>query len=201
MPGEMHDDDGPTRRAYVECGAAIASGELLAGCTGSAESGSTPESAETTTQTETRTRTPRSVGDSDTVSIAPVGGGTGFKHFRDLGVKDVLATTDIKDFHGSRAAIDLETLLEIDPEVLMLRGYESKSRDEFRNTVVEFLRNHGTASGLSAVTNGDVYRAGGLYRGPITNLVLTERTARQLYDFEGDQFDRQRVADVVRGDV
>jgi iron complex transport system substrate-binding protein len=130
-----------------------------------------------------------------------IGGGTGFKHFRDLGVRDALADTDIKDFHGSRAAIDLETLLEVDPEVLMLRGYEPKSRDEFRDTVVEFLRNHGTASELTAVKEGDVYRAGGLYQGPITNLVLTERTARQLYGFEGDLFDRERVATVVEGEV
>jgi iron complex transport system substrate-binding protein len=129
-----------------------------------------------------------------------IGDGTGFKHLRDLGVRDALASTDIKDFHGSRAAIDLETLLEVDPEVLLLRGYESKSEDEFQNTVVSFLTNHNTASELTAVKNGDVYRAGGLYQGPITNLVLTERTARQLYGFEGELFDRQRVADIVNGE-
>ncbi|MFC6989083.1 ABC transporter substrate-binding protein [Haloplanus sp. GCM10025708] len=126
-----------------------------------------------------------------------VGGGTGFKHFRDLGVRDALADTDVKDFHGSRAAIDLETLLDVDPEVLMLRGYESKSESEFRTSVVDFLAGHGTANELTAVENGDVYRAGGLYQGPITNLVLTERTARQLYGFEGALFDRQRVAAIV----
>ena len=128
-----------------------------------------------------------------------IGGGTGFKHLRDLGVRDALAATDIKDFHGSRAAIDLETLLEVDPEVLMLRGYEAKTREEFEETVVDFLRNHGTASALTAVENGDVYRAGGLYQGPITNLVLTERAAGQLYGFEGELFDRERVAEIVDG--
>jgi iron complex transport system substrate-binding protein len=130
-----------------------------------------------------------------------IGGGTGFKHLRDLGVRDALASTDIEDFHGSRAAIDLETLLEVDPEVLLLRGYEAKSRAEFEDTVVAFLRNHDTASALTAVGNGDVYRAGGLYQGPITNLVLTERTASDLYGFEGELFDRERVAAVVRGEV
>ncbi|MFC6939425.1 ABC transporter substrate-binding protein [Salinirubellus sp. GCM10025818] len=130
-----------------------------------------------------------------------IGEGTGFKHLRDLGVRDTLASTDIRDFHGSRAAIDIETLLEVDPEVLMLRGYESKSAETFRNTVVEFLRNHATASELTAVRNGDVYRAGGLYQGPITNLVLTERTAGQLYDADEELFDRQRVADVVAGEL
>jgi iron complex transport system substrate-binding protein len=129
-----------------------------------------------------------------------IGEGTGFKHFRDLGVEDALADSDVKDFHGSRAAIDLETLLEVDPEVLMLRGYEAKSRQQFQNTVVESLKNDDTASALTAVRNGDVYRAGSLYQGPITNLVLTERTATQLYDADDQLFDRQRVADIVNGD-
>jgi len=130
-----------------------------------------------------------------------IGGGTGFKHLRQLGVRDALAASDIKDFHGSRAAIDLETLLEVDPEVLMLRGYESLSKEKFQNTVVAFLENHGTARALTAVQNGDVYRAGGLYQGPITYMVLTERTAGQLYGFDGELFDRQRVSDIVNGNV
>ncbi|SFL03544.1 iron complex transport system substrate-binding protein [Halogranum rubrum] len=129
-----------------------------------------------------------------------VGEGTGFKHLTDLGVKDALANSDVKDFHGSRAAIDLETVLEVDPEVLMLRGYESKSREEFQSTVVESLKNHETASALTAVENGDVYRAGGLYQGPITNLVLTQRTAKQLYGVEESLYDGKRVADIVAGE-
>ncbi|WP_248897129.1 ABC transporter substrate-binding protein [Haloplanus halobius] len=128
-----------------------------------------------------------------------IGKGTGFKHLRDLGVRDALANTAVKDFHGSRAAIDLETLLEVDPEVLLLRGYEAKSADEFQETVASFLRDHDTASELTAVQNGDIYRAGGLYQGPITNMVLTERTARQLYGVEDDLFDRDRVAAIVDG--
>ncbi|MFP4554960.1 MAG: ABC transporter substrate-binding protein [Actinomycetota bacterium] len=130
-----------------------------------------------------------------------IGEGTGFKHLTDLGVRDALATTDIKDFHGSRAAIDIETLLEVDPEIIMLRGYESKSKTKFQNSVVEFLKNHNTASTLSAVENGDVYQAGGLYQGPITNMVLTERTASQLYNVDEQLFDRERVAAIVAGDV
>ncbi|MFC7203311.1 ABC transporter substrate-binding protein [Haloferax namakaokahaiae] len=129
-----------------------------------------------------------------------VGDGTGFKHLTDLQVKDALAETDIKDFHGSRAAIDLETVLEVDPEVLMLRGYESMTKEEFQSTVVEYLKNHDTASALTAVQNDDVYRAGGLYQGPITNLVLTQRTAEQLYDVDEPLYDKQRVADIVNGE-
>ncbi|SEL26785.1 ABC transporter substrate-binding protein [Haloferax larsenii] len=129
-----------------------------------------------------------------------IGDGTGFKHFRDLGVKDALAASDVKDFHGTRAAIDLETLLEVDPEVLLLRGYESKTREEFESTVVDFLRNHETASALTAVENGDIYRAGSLYQGPITNLVLTQRTAESLYGIDEQLYDAQRVADIVAGE-
>jgi iron complex transport system substrate-binding protein len=129
-----------------------------------------------------------------------VGEGTGFKHLTDLGVRDALAGSDVKDFHGSRAAIDMETVLEIDPEVLMLRGYESMDESTFRNTVVGFLEDHATASTLTAVENGDVYRAGGLYQGPITNMVLTERTANQLYGVDEDLFDRDRVAAIVNGE-
>ena len=128
-----------------------------------------------------------------------IGGGTGFKHLRDLNVRDALAETDIKDFHGSRDAIDLETLLDVDPEVLLLRGYEGKTEAEFQDTVVSFLEDHSLASALTAVQNGDVYRAGGLYQGPITNMVLTERLGGDLYDVDEELFDRQRVVDVVNG--
>ncbi|KZN25827.1 Fe3+-hydroxamate ABC transporter substrate-binding protein [Haladaptatus sp. R4] len=129
-----------------------------------------------------------------------IGKGTGFKHLNDLKVDDALAKTDVKDFHGSRAAIDLEVLLKVDPEVLLLRGYEDKSREEFENTVVKFLENNNTASNLTAVKNGDVYRAGGLYQGPITNLVLTQRTAELLYGVDEKLYDHQRVADIVNGE-
>jgi len=126
--------------------------------------------------------------------------GTSFKQWRDLQVNDALANTDVRDFHASRAEVDFETLLEIDPDVLLLRGQEGKTAEQFQNTVVSFLEDDTTASDLTAVQNGDVYRGGPLYQGPITNLVLTERGARQLYGVEEELFDRQRVADIVNGD-
>jgi iron complex transport system substrate-binding protein len=130
-----------------------------------------------------------------------IGGGTGFKHLRDLKVQDALAASGVKDFHGTRAAVDVETLLDVDPETLLLRGYEHLSAAEFQDTVVSYLEDHDTASRVTAVENGDVYRAGGLYQGPITNLVLTERLANALYGFDGDLFDRERVAEIVNGAV
>jgi iron complex transport system substrate-binding protein len=127
--------------------------------------------------------------------------GTSFKHLRDLNVADALANTDVKDFHSNRGSIDFETLLEVDPDVLLLRGQEAKTAEEFQNTTAQFVEDHSVGSELTAAQNGDIYRAGGLYQGPITNLVLTERLAVDLYDVEEDLFDRQRVADIVDGDI
>ena len=125
--------------------------------------------------------------------------GTSFKQWRDLKVRDALAETGVKDFHSSRGSIGYETLLEIDPDVLLLRGQEVKTASEFQKTTVSFLKNHEIASSLTAVKNGDVYRGGPLYQGPITNLVLTERAATQVYGVSKRLFDRQRVANIVQG--
>ena len=102
---------------------------------------------------------------------------------------------------SSRGTLDYETLLESDPEVLFLFGYEDKTAAEFRETFLTHMENHDVASDLTAVQNGDVYQAGSFYQGPITNLVSTERAAEQLYGFDGELFDRQRVVDIINGDI
>jgi len=130
-----------------------------------------------------------------------VGRGTSFKQWHDLGVGDALAETDVEDFHETRGRIDFETLLEIDPPYLMFRGQEHKTREGFVDTVVTHLESHDVASDLTAVKEGNVYRGGPLYQGPITNLAVTERVARQVYGVETELFDRERVADIVAGDV
>jgi iron complex transport system substrate-binding protein len=134
--------------------------------------------------------------------------GTSKKQWRDLGVSDALAGTGIEGLSTTdRGKIDYETMLEVDPDVIMLRAHERKSAQEFRDTVLEFMRSHPVASELSAVQNGRVYRGGYLFQGPIHNLFLTERGAKQLYpdvfgEVTGDEelFDRQRVADIVNGE-
>ncbi len=143
---------------------------------------------------------PQPANEPETFSPYLIDEGTSFKQWRDLGVEDAFATTDVDDFHAGRTEVDYELLLEIDPDVLLIRGNEHKSADEFRGTVVSHMESHNVASELTAVENGDVYRGGPLHQGPIINLAVTERAAQQLYDVDEELFDREEVGDIVAGD-
>ena len=135
--------------------------------------------------------------------------GTSKKQWRDLGVADALSGTGIEGLSTTdRGELDYENLLTVDPDVLLVRGHERKSAQEFRDTVLAYMEDHPVGSELTAVQNGQVYRGGFLYQGPIQNLFLTERAAKQLYPetfghVTGDEelFDRQRVADIVNGEI
>jgi len=134
--------------------------------------------------------------------------GTNKKQWRDLGVSDALAGTDIENLSTTeRTKLDYEGLLDVDPDVLLIRGHERKSPAEFRDTVLAYMQNHPVGSELTAVQNERVYRGGPLKQGPIQNLFLTERAAKQVYPEEFGEvtnderlFDRQRVADIINGD-
>ena len=129
--------------------------------------------------------------------------GTNKKHLRDLGVEDALAGSGVKGLSESnRAKIDYETMLEIDPEYILLRGHEAKTAAEFESTVLGFMQEHSAASDLKAVKNGNVYRGGPIYQGPIYNLFLTERAAGQFYSdtYSDDLFDRDELAGIVTGE-
>ncbi|ELZ28465.1 putative iron-III ABC transporter periplasmic substrate-binding protein [Halogeometricum pallidum JCM 14848] len=134
--------------------------------------------------------------------------GTSKKQWRDLGVTDALDGTDIENLSTTnRGELDYETLLEVDPDVILIRGHERDSATEFRDTVLAYMRDHAVGGELTAVREGRVYRGGYLNQGPIHNLFLTERAAKQLYpdvfgEVTGDAelFDRQRVADIVAGE-
>ncbi|QCS45030.1 ABC transporter substrate-binding protein [Natrinema versiforme] len=136
-------------------------------------------------------------------------GGTSKKQWRDLGVHDALAGTGTDNLSTTnRGKLDYENLLEIDPDVILIRGHERKSATEFRDVVLDNMQSHPVGSELTAVRNGRVYRGGYLNQGPIHNLFLTERAAKQLFPDEfgavtGDEqlFDRQVVADIVNGEV
>ncbi|MDT3435354.1 ABC transporter substrate-binding protein [Haloarcula sp. 1CSR25-25] len=142
-------------------------------------------------------------GSDEPTSFSPylIEDGTSFKQWRDLRVHDAFAETGVRDFHSDRSEVDFETLLDIDPEYLLLRGHENKAQAEFEDTVVRSLEADSTGRELTAVQNGNVYRGGSLYQGPITNLVLTDRATSQVYGVDRDLFDRQRVADIVAGDL
>ena len=130
--------------------------------------------------------------------------GTNKKHFRDLGVSDALSGTGVEGLStDDRGQIDYETILEVDPDALFVRGHEDKSRADFEDTVLAFMKEHSVASQLTAVESDAVYRGGPIYQGPVQNLFLTERFATLLYPdaFEGELFDRERVAAIIRGDA
>jgi len=130
------------------------------------------------------------------------GEGANKKAFHDLNVRDAVAESDVDALSQSqRSKIDYETLLDLDPEVLFVRGHEDKTREEFRSTVVSFMRDHDTAGRITAVENGDVYRGGPIYLGPIQHLFLAERFATRLYPetFSGDLFDRDELAGIITG--
>ena len=128
--------------------------------------------------------------------------GTNKKQFHDLGITDALADTGIEGLsENDRGQIDYETMLEVDPDSILVRGHEDKSRREFEDTVVSFMRDHETASALTAVENGMVFRGGPIYSGPLHHLFLLERYATAYFPqaFSGELFDRGRVADIING--
>ncbi|WP_255151544.1 ABC transporter substrate-binding protein [Halorarius halobius] len=130
------------------------------------------------------------------------GKGTNKKQFHDLGITDALAGSGVEGLSESnRGKIDYETMLEVDPDSILVRGHESKSREEFQDTVVAFMENHDTASQLRAVEAGNVFRGGPIYEGPVQNLFLTERYATLYFpeQFSGDLFDREELAGIITG--
>ena len=126
--------------------------------------------------------------------------GSNKKAFHDLGIADALADTGIQGLSESdRATIDYETMLEVDPDSILLRGHEGKSREEFENTVLEFMKNDDVASELTAVQNDMVFRGGPIYPGPLHHLFLVERYATGYFPetFSGELFDRDELASIV----
>ena len=128
--------------------------------------------------------------------------GTNKKQFHDLGLEGALVGTDVEGLSVSqRAMFDYETMLEVDPDSILLRGHETKTREEFEETVLAYMRNHEAASQLSAVEDGRVYRGGPIYTGPIHNLFVTERFAKIYFPdrFSGNLFDRDELAAIITG--
>ncbi|MFD1571512.1 ABC transporter substrate-binding protein [Halorubrum laminariae] len=126
--------------------------------------------------------------------------GTNKKQFRDLGLTDALAETGISGLSTTdRGRIDYETMLEVDPDVILVRGHEDKSAGEFADTVLAFMRDHDVASELTAVRTDRVFRGGPIYQGPIQHLFSLERAATEIFPdtFAGKLFDRDELAAIV----
>jgi iron complex transport system substrate-binding protein len=126
--------------------------------------------------------------------------GTNKKHFHDLGITDALAGTGIEGLSTTdRGQIDYETMLEVDPDSILIRGHEGKSRQEFEDTVLAFMKDHETASELTAVENDMVFRGGPIYSGPLHHLFLLERYATGYFPgtYSGELFDRDELASIV----
>ncbi|MFD1643781.1 ABC transporter substrate-binding protein [Halohasta litorea] len=128
--------------------------------------------------------------------------GTNKKQFHDLGIADALAETGIEGLSTTdRGQIDYETILDVDPDSILVRGHESKSREEFEETVLAFMQDHETASELTAVRNDMVFRGGPIYSGPLHHLFLLERYATAYFPetYSGELFDRNELAGIVTG--
>ncbi|KZX49089.1 MULTISPECIES: ABC transporter substrate-binding protein [Haloarcula] len=133
------------------------------------------------------------------------------RSFRTLGVNNAFEGEEYVPFKP----IGYEQLLEVDPDYIGMIGYLSYIDDEQFQGIVETAQNHETLSQLSAVENGNFVRTGGQYMGPIIDLFSTEALAKQLYPEEFGEwlgsidevpadeqlFDRQRVADIVNGNL
>jgi len=136
-------------------------------------------------------------------------------HTRPLGATDVFGDIDYEG--GEFKQVDFEALLEADPDVLLTLWGMTSTVDfgQLRRN----LEDHSVGQELSAVQNDRVYTQGTRFQGPLMNLFQLEMTAKQLYpdvfgewpgyvdgepypDFPEDEqlFDRQRVADIIKGD-
>ncbi|MDJ1433094.1 ABC transporter substrate-binding protein [Halostagnicola sp. A-GB9-2] len=133
-----------------------------------------------------------------------VGSGTQSKHWNDLHVEDALARNDVVDTQAGGGTIDYETLLEIDPDAIAIRLQGEITQEYFDQEIGSHLQNHTIASELTAVQDECVFYGGVTYQGPIIHLFQLERASQGLYPDEfGDErlFDRQRVADIINGEV
>ncbi|SHG98420.1 ABC transporter substrate-binding protein [Halobaculum gomorrense] len=140
--------------------------------------------------------------------------GFGNAHVRPLGATDAFAGTDA----GFGTTYDYETLLEVDPDVI-LHQYGINSYYDVAS-IRETIANDPVGGELAAIRNDRFYPSATPVQGPLMNLFQLEMTAKQLYpeqfgewpEYEhGDPypelpeaerlFDRDRVADAVAGDA
>ena len=147
------------------------------------------------------------------------------KPYRDLGLVDDDAFEGVET--GQYGLTDYETMLEVDPDIIIVHwgittgsvtfgGDGAFDGDQFRSQFVEPMENDDVGSELTAVQEGRVLPGPTAEQGPLVNAFQTELTARLLFpeefgeldldaplDVPEDEqlFDRQRVGDILDGDV
>ncbi|MBX0305119.1 ABC transporter substrate-binding protein [Haloarcula salinisoli] len=137
--------------------------------------------------------------------------GPGFAkaHYRPLEPVGAFAGSD-ETYANNYSAIDLEQMLEVDPDVI-IHHWDIEPSDRFEALLA--LEDDPVGKKLTAIQNDRVYVGGTPMQGPIFNLFQLETAAQQIYPGEfgafqgvGEMpeenmlFDRQRVADIINGD-
>jgi ABC-type Fe3+-hydroxamate transport system substrate-binding protein len=132
------------------------------------------------------------------------------KQYRELGVVNAFADAE----YGSPfwTSTDAEGLLEADPDVIFLDNGVADL--EWVEEQRKKLRDDPVTSEVSAVKKDRIYPGGTAVQGPIVNMFQTEMAAKQLYPEEFGEwrglgetpedeqlFDRQRISDIVNGDL
>ncbi|WP_372910546.1 ABC transporter substrate-binding protein [Salinigranum sp.] len=147
------------------------------------------------------------------------------KPYRDLGLVEADAFAGVET--GQYGLTDYETLLEVDPDLVLVHwgittgsvtfgGDGAFDAEQFHEKFVAPMENDDVGSQLTAVQEGRVLPGPTAEQGPLVNAFQTELTARLFYpeefgelDFdapldvpeESRLFDRQRVRDIIDGEV
>ncbi|SEO37340.1 substrate-binding protein [Halogranum amylolyticum] len=142
-------------------------------------------------------------------AMDPTAAGYEMKQYRDLGIRNAFDGVETGEFGRT----DYETLLEVDPEIVVFHWGVTYEKDAFESRFVEPLVNHEVGKELTAVKEGNLYPGGTAEQGPVINLFQTEMLAQQQYPEQFGQypglgeipdrtlFDCQRVADIVTGEL
>jgi len=139
-----------------------------------------------------------------------------FAHTRPLDAADAFSDIEPDEYGGK--LVDYEAMLDADPDVILMNHGISSYYDVAETK--RSIREHGVGSELTAVRNDRLYASGNPRQGPIMNLFQLEMTAKQLYPAQFGEwpgyvdgepypeipederlFDRQRIADVVNGEL
>ncbi|RKD93276.1 ABC transporter substrate-binding protein [Halopiger aswanensis] len=144
--------------------------------------------------------------------------GIEMKPYRDLGIESAFS-----DEMVDAGTIDYEQLLEVDPEMIIVHWGIGTTGDTdrfsaaaFREQYVTPMEEYAVGDRLTAVRNGAIYPGAFGSQGPLVNLLQTEMVCQQLFpeefgEFDADSFpdvpesnqlfDRQRVRDIIEGNI